>query len=262
MTDGTTAPLPKAAPILTLDLGQNGGRLAPTSFAELTTWIQTEQSFWTWALQRHFGNHDQGLREAVDHINHALNHAQQAQQHQQSNAQHSQQQLEACRSRLEEAMLRRKLPHSSTTLAKRIQAYRQEAGDQAASYFTAVFVTPQNGQAQFQVQELSAWRGTVEALMERFHLAASVVKGRKQAADQSFEQLCAKAEQLVAEKTEAYDALHRDYSGLADSIRATATSHAADFENVQAKRQSDFDDLKTKHDLISPEVQLAHSVSQ
>ena len=61
MTDGTTAPLPKAAPILTLDLGQNGGRLAPTSFAELTTWIQTEQSFWTWALQRHYGNHDQGL---------------------------------------------------------------------------------------------------------------------------------------------------------------------------------------------------------
>lgn len=55
MTENTTSPPPaKALPLFTLDLADNGGHLAPTSYKELTRWIQTKQNCWSWVQQRHY----------------------------------------------------------------------------------------------------------------------------------------------------------------------------------------------------------------
>lgn len=248
MSEIVTPPPAKAAPLLTLDLGDNGGRLAPTDHAELIRWIQSEQNFWIWIQQRSYGNHDNFQREALSQINEALNSAQQSQQHIQSNPQHSQQQLDVSRDRVQQAFQQRKLPHSSTPLAKRVEAYRKEAGDQSASYFLAVSMNPANGQPQFQATDLAAWRGLFEGLLERFQMPVASAKGKKAAAEQSFDQLRTKAEQLLGDKTEAYDALHRQYQSLAESIRAAADTQAAGFESAQGERQTAFDQLKTAHE--------------
>lgn len=248
MTETATAPPAKAAPLFTLDLNENGGRLAPTDHAELIQWIQAEQNFWIWIQQRPQGNHENFQREALNRINEALNAAQQSQQHIQSNQQHSQQQLEISRDRIQQAFQHHKLPHSSTPMAKRIDVYRKEAGDQAASYFLAVNMTSGSGQPQFQVQDFAAWRGMFEGLLERFQIPHFTAKGKKAAAEQSFDQLRTKAEQLLGEKTEAYDALHRDYQSLAESIRSTAGDQASGFESAQGQRQSAFDQLKASHE--------------
>lgn len=247
MSDNAPVPPAKHEPLFVLDLGENGGHFAPTSYEELIHWIQDEQSFWTWTGQRNYGNHQQGQQEARSHLINALTHATQAQQHVQSNPQHAQQQLDACRARIEDAFLRQKLPHSSTPLAKRVDAFRKEMGDQSASYFLAVIVSPQNGQSQFQPQELSAWRGLIEGMLDRFQLVATIPKGRKQAAEQSFEQLRGEAEKLLDEKTTVYDALHRDYEVLAGSIRTTASEHATEFDTAQQTRQAEFEKLSTEH---------------
>ena len=57
MSDSASLHLPNPEPLFTLDLGENGGRLAPTTVLELTQWIQKEQQFWSWANQRNYGNH-------------------------------------------------------------------------------------------------------------------------------------------------------------------------------------------------------------
>lgn len=248
MSEIATPPPAKAPPLFTLDLGDNGGRLAPTDHAELIRWIQTEQNFWVWIQQRSFGNHENFQREAINQINEALNCAQESQQHLQSNPQHSQQRLEVSRDRIQQAFLQRRLPHSSTPMAKRVDVYRREAGEQAASYFLAVILNPANGQPQFQGADLPAWRGLFEGLMERFHMPHAVAKGRKAATEQSLNQLRAKTEQLLAEKTEVYDALHRDYESLAESIRSTAATQASGFESEQGQRRSEFDQLKAAHE--------------
>ena len=248
MTEIATPPPAKAAPLFNLDLGDNGGRLAPTDHGELIRWIQTEQNFWIWIQQRNFGNHENFQREALSQINEALNCAQQSQQHIQSNPQHSQQQLEVSRDRIQQAFQQRKLPHSSTPLAKRVDAYRMDAGEQAASYFLAININPTNGQPQFQANEFLAWRGLFEGLQERFQMPQASAKGKKAAAEQSFDQLRTKAEQLLGEKTEAYDALHRDYQSLAESIRSASGSQASGFESAQDQRQTDFDQLRTAHE--------------
>ena len=248
MTDTTAAPPAKAAPLFTLDLNENGGRLAPTDHGELIRWIQTEQNFWMWIQQRSYGNHENFQREAMGQLAEALNYTQESQQHLQSNPQHSQQRLEVSRDRIQQVFLQRKLPHSSTPLAKRVDAYRKDAGDQAASYFLAASMNPANGQPQFQVNDFAAWRGLFEGLQERFQIPLAAAKGKKAAADQSFDQLRTKAEQLLGEKTEAYDALHRDYQSLAESIRSAAGDQAVGFERAQGLRQAEFDQLKEAHE--------------
>jgi hypothetical protein len=248
MSEINTLPPAKAAPLFILDLNENGGRLAPTDHDELIRWIQTELNFWMWIQQCNYGNHENFQREAFSHINEALNASQQSLQHIQSNSQHSQQQLDFSRDRIQQAFQQRKLPHSSTPLAKRVDAYRQEAGDQAASYFLAVCMNPVNGQPHFQPTEFAAWRGLLEGLQERFQMPQAVTKGKKAAAEQSFGQLRTKAEQLIGEKTEAYDALHRDYQSLAESIRLAAGIQTTGFETAQDMRQSEFDRLKATHE--------------
>lgn len=248
LSEIATPPPAKAAPLFTLDLGDNGGRLAPTDHAEFIRWIQMEQNFWIWIQQNNFGNHESLQREALGQINEALNCAQQSQQHIQSNPQHSQQQLDVSRDRIQQAFLQRKLPHSSTPLAKRVDAYRKEAGEQAASYFLAVWMIPATSRGAIQAAEFVAWRGVFEGLLERFQMPQAVAKGKKAAAEQSLDQLRAKTEQLLGEKTEAYDALHREYQSLAESIRLAAATQSSGFESAQGQRQSDFDQLKADHE--------------
>lgn len=245
MSEITTPPPAKAPPLFILDLNENGGCLAPTNHDELIRWIRTEVEFWSWLHQRHNRNHENFQREALSHINEALSAAQQSLQHIQTNPQQSQRQLDACNNRIQQAFRQYKLPHSSTPLAKRVEAYRTEAGDQAASYFLAVSMSPANSQSQLQPVEFAAWRGLFEGLQERFqtHQAA-----KKAAAEQSFDQLRTKAEQLLGEKTEVYDALHRDYQTLAESIRSAAGDQATGFETAQGLRQSEFDQLKAAHE--------------
>lgn len=247
MTEGNATPTPRPEPLFSLDLQDNGGLFAPTTPAEAVTWMQREQGSWSWLNNSNRGgNHDQGLRQALDQLNQAINNANQAPQYKDSNPQHYQNQITGIANTLQEVFVRQRLPHSSTPLAKRIDEYRKAAGDHAATFFASVFVPPQQGH-HFQPQELLGWRGLTEGLIERYGLSSAPQKGRKQAAEQSFEQLRVKAESLVGEKSMAYDALHRDYTALAESIHATAGEQKTLFDAAQANREGDFDKLVSDH---------------
>jgi hypothetical protein len=246
MSEPEAPPAAKPEPLFTLDLLDNGGVLQPTTIDEVTTWIQREQAFWSWLTSSSYGNHDQRFRHAFAQLTEALNHGNQAKHYTDSDPQQFTAAIAGMRARLEDAYIQRKLPHSSTPLAKRIDAYRQEAGDQSASYFAAVFVPPDQGY-HFLPQDLGSWRGVVEALIDRFQLGSAPQKGRKQAAEQSFEQLRTKVESLLGDKTIAYEALHREYAALAESVRATADSQVQAFDADQKKRDEDFETLVNEH---------------
>lgn len=247
MTETAATPQPRPEPLFTLDFGENGGLFAPISLAEITTWIQKENTFWEWIYHANRGgNHDQGLRQAFGQLGHALNTVNQAQQYRDSNPQHYQAQVQEIQNLLRGTFLQQRLPHSSTPLAARIKAYKEATGDHAASFFASVFVPPQQGH-HFQPNDLVTWRGLVEGLIDKYGMATAPHKGRKQSAEQSFEQLRVKAEDLVGEKSTAYDALHRDYSALAESVRATASEQKTKFDEAQSQRDSSFEELVAKH---------------
>ena len=246
MTEGALPPTPALEPLFKIDLAENGGLFAPTTIEQVTTWIQREQSFWSWLNSRQFGNQDQGIKQAIGQLNQAFNYVNQAAQHRESNPQHYRDRLSAVQNVLQDVFVQRKLPHSSTPLAKRIDAYRKDTDDQAGNFFASVLVPPPQGH-HFQPQDVAAWRGIVEGLVDRFNLVNAPLKGRKLAADQSFEQLRNKAETLVSEKTLTYEELHRNYDGVAKSIAASADSQATNFSSAQDQRESDFQKLVAEH---------------
>ena len=246
MTEGVSPPTPALEPLFKIDLAENGGLFAPISLEEARSWIQREQGFWSWIQSGQFGNQDQGVKQSFELLNQCINNLNQAQQYQASNPQEFQNQIQAIQRQLRDAFVDRKLPHSSTPQAKRIDEYRRATDDQSGNFFASVFVPPPQGH-HYQPQNLTAWRGMMEGLVDRFNLVNAPLKGRKLAADQSFEQLRNKAETLVNEKTLAYDELHRNYDGVAKDIAASANSQATNFSSAQEQRESDFQKLVAEH---------------
>lgn len=247
MTAEVAPPAPPPEPLFTLDLQDNGGLFAPTSAAEALTWMRREQQFWAWLQNRNGGvNHDQGLKQALSQLNQAMSEAQQAIQHKDARPQNYQGHVTSLNNLVQDVFARRRLPHSSTPLAQRIDAYRQSAGEQAASFFAAVFIPPQQGH-HFEPRDLAGWRGLTAGLIERDGLLSAPAKGRKQAAEQSFEQLRVKAEALLGEKSTAYDALHRDYAALVESTQTSAQEHQSRFTQDQTQRAEDFEKLVSEH---------------
>ena len=237
---------PKPEPIFILDLGENGGYLSPINLQDFQQWIQKEQAFWSWASQRQRGNHEQGFRQRIDQLGQALSNIQQSSQHELSNPQHAKNLLESSKGLIQEIFLTRKFPHSSTPLAQRINIYRLDAGDTAASFMLAVFFPPDQSN-QIQATDLNSWRGLVEGIADRFQLVPSIQKGRKAGAEQSFEQLRLKLEQLLGEKSTAYESLHRDYIELAEGVRKTSQDQTTDFDRDQKDRQDQFEKAVEKH---------------
>jgi Family of unknown function (DUF6161) len=240
------SPPPRAEPMFKLEFGDNGGRLAPTSASDLMKWVQVEQQTWQWALQNGYGSHEQGFRQALSSLGQAHHHAQQAQQYGSSNPNQAQYEIDASRRLLEECFLRRRLPHSSTSIAKRILAFQESAGKQAGSYMLATYVPPDQGN-YFQPNDLQAWRGLVEALIDRFQLAAEVPKAKKLAAEISFKDLQGKVQSLFDDKTTQFDDLHRRYVELVEGLSSKSSSQADTFASSQTERADAFGNLLAEH---------------
>lgn len=255
----TSAPEPKPEPLFTLDLGANGGILAPTSYAELKAWLDTEISFWSWNSR--YGNNsnqndpaywlEQG-RRLLNQAAHDLSEAEQFNKRRSGGEimkiiAAEENKFKACQERIRECYVGGKFPYSSTPVAKRIQNLQKSSGDVAAILYGAVYFHPTNNQQLIYGQQLPGWRGLVEGLIDRHDLIGAISEGRQQAAEASFEQLRNKAEQFVAEKGQACDALHRDYTDLTDSARHEAERQATHFSESQARWQTEFDQLKAQH---------------
>jgi hypothetical protein len=246
MTENALTPLATAEPLFTLNLADNGGFFAPNTLEQVSAWINLELSFWSWIRSRSFGNHDQGIKLGLQELDQAISDSQRAPQYKDANPQQYQAHISGISTHVQNAFVQHKLPHSTTPVAKRIEAYRKEASDQAGCFFAAIFTPPPQGH-HFQPQDLAGWRGMIEGLVDRFNLTNAPLKGRKVAAEQSFEQLRGKVETLLGDKTISYDALHRDYEGVAENIHTAASNQTTNFNSDQKTRDDEFQKLVNDH---------------
>lgn len=241
-----TIPKPKPEPLFVLDLGDNGGQLAPTDIQQLEQWIQTERAFWNWLYQSSRGNHEQVPKQRLSQLDQALNSTSQARQHEASNPQHANSLVEATKVLIQNVFVLGKFPHSSTPQAKKVDSYRQDAGEVAASFMMGVMFPSDQG-FPIQPSDVNSWRGVVESLIDRFDLLPAVHARRKAAAESSFEQLRAETERMLGEKTTAYDALHRDYSLLTENAKTINETQISDFASAQTERGETFAKALTEH---------------
>lgn len=243
----TLAPEAPPEPLFTLELGENGGTIAPTSIPDLIAWIQHEQQFWAWIVARPHGASIEQFDAGRRKLGEAISCLTEAQQLIQTDPARFKERVTTARTHLETAFVNFRLPLSTTPLAIRIDRYRQTNGDKAASFFVTAHFPPSPGSRYDAPNEFAGWQGLFEGLIDRFELPISTQEGRLEAAEASFEQLRAKAENLVGEKETVLAALHREYSGIVQAVRGTSTEQQQAFSDAQDDRNSQFDSLVKEH---------------
>jgi Rps23 Pro-64 3,4-dihydroxylase Tpa1-like proline 4-hydroxylase len=231
-------------PLFGLDLGANGGVLAPTSHEQLADWIQKEINAWAWINNRSFGSHDQVLREAISLLASALAQAREAQQHRDSSPDHSKNVLRASHDSIRAIYLDRHFPHSSTPIFSRTSHIRSEYGDVAASFYAAARLDRPG--TTYQPTELSAWKGLVEAITDIYG-PIGPAKSKIKSYEESIDGLRQKLEGTIADSQTIFDQLHRNYQSVADEISSKKSEQEDGFSESQSERKTAFDDLTRSH---------------
>lgn len=230
MSAGST---PINPPIIEVDLGSNGGRFAPRSVDEAQAWLQREQAFWGWLRSGSFGGHVSPLHSALHSIYEALNAAQRAQQYPDPSSQIHE--LNAIRAGVEQAFNQFQLPHSSTSKAKAIEEYRQENGEQSASFYLASLVPPSSGH-QIEPRTYEHWKGWIEGLVATL------------TADKATKRKIVAYEKALDELHGSQSAMFLDKQKAIDSLEVAAAAHEKSFGDFIAETAAHFATEKQRWD--------------
>ncbi len=233
-----------AESLFTLMFLENGGGFSPKSLDQISIFVQTEITFWAWLQNNQ--HHVQGIKNIISQFNNVNNSINQAHQYKANHPTQFQDCLNDIQGSLRNIYISLKLPHSTSTLGKRIEAYKTEQNPEAASYFVSAFYPPPQGYP-IQPQTIFAWQGIIEGLIEKFNIIQASPKGRKNAAEAAYEQLRGKTEVLLGEKTTAYEDLHRNYAETSEKINLSSIEQIKSFDNAQEKRNTTFAELIETH---------------
>ncbi|WP_151638748.1 DUF6161 domain-containing protein [Noviherbaspirillum aerium] len=230
----TVLVLAPAPALFSLDLGSNGGVLAPTSTRELHDWIQNEIQFWSWVASVTTGSQRNSIDMGVQCLRNAMQHVERAIQHEGSESAVSEQ-IRHVQNYLQDAYTNKALPHSSSALAERVNEIRQRDPVEAIAYLF-VFL-PQHGH-HFDSRDLSSWRGFLTGISERYGFPGLSHEAYETAIT-SAEKLRANIERLLGEKTDVFNGLHRHYQALSAEITGTERKQKDDFlEFIKANQET------------------------
>ncbi|MBC3873506.1 DUF6161 domain-containing protein [Undibacterium flavidum] len=233
-------------PLFSIDLGFKGGIFSPSDITEIINWIAEELSFWSWINPLNSNYQDQAIRQAIGRLNESADYIRRASANLTSNPNESTRLILEAERSLKEAFITHGLPHSSSTLGKRIADYRKENDQVSALYFASVFIPPSIGN-HFQPQDLNAWRGLVEGLVDKYSMGSNGQKAEQIAAIQSFEQLKSRVDVLLNEKTGQLNTLQQEYDAITGDINWQRTEQLTKFDETQTQRNSDFEKLLLEH---------------
>ncbi len=215
--------------LFVLELGSNGGTLAPSSIQELSDWIEREVQFWSWSRNINTGNHKIALDQAQQPLWNAESETRQLpgllQQGQDSAVQ---ERLQRVQEFLKDAYLNQVLPHSTSVLGKRLEGLKSDAA-MAIAFVYPFLRTGSN--YHFDARDMSSWRGFLSGLAERFNLLDQQ-NSRVQAERDALFDLKSRAEKQLADKQLVVDALHRRYEESAAAIAQADEKQKQDFAQL------------------------------
>ena len=243
--------------LFVLDLGANGGILAPKTIDELRTWIEKEVQAWIPLFQA-WQQISQGRNPTVGNLKNAVDWARQPLSQAQVIVQKmiaangkltetdSQKLLQQIKNHLQDAFSNRLLPHTGSALAKRLLGLSAEPVV-ALGYAFAVI---SEGHNQLLTQgDVNVWRGFLMGLQDR-HCVITDSEARLTSEKEALSDLRAKAESALTQKALAADELHRRYESL-----------ESDIANADEKQKQDFTQLLEKVNAEHAEALRAHEAA-
>lgn len=240
------AEIPNAPPeaLFILDLGENGGVVAPTTLTELASWIDSEVQAWSWLTSFSAGNHKNAIDSNLQPLRNAQNVARQAVQYAPADSDIQSPHLAELQAAIRETFIARQFPHSTSPLGRRVDELQKRDPLEAAGYLYTKMLNA--GAYQFDARDLPSWHGFLTGLQEQMGLEG--VPGQAfEAALKSFSGVQAEAERPLAEKTEAYSALHRDYRKLADQVAVMKSGQETQFQRFLDVNQEGHDGAMAAH---------------
>jgi Family of unknown function (DUF6161) len=224
--------------LFVLELGANGGTLAPTSVDDLLTWIQAEVLAWQWLSQvksqslvnlkgaaewarQPLAQADTAIRTVMAYASKSADAAIQAP-------------LQQIQNFLQDAFIRRGLPHTSSPQGKRLADL---VSDQTVAVGYVYGVVASEHKQLFTQGDANAWRGFLMGLQDRYGLITDK-DARLASEKEALSDLRARAEHAYTQRGLAADELHRRYEILESDIDKTDELQKQEFtqllEQVQA----------------------------
>ncbi|MFI8619269.1 DUF6161 domain-containing protein [Acidovorax sp. NPDC077693] len=237
---------PPEPPLFILDLGSNGGVLAPTSVQELMAWLQHELNFWSWTQDERPGHHKGALDAAMGPLHNAINQTEQAANYRsQGNAEASQTHVLHARDQLAVAYGEKGLPHSTSQLGTRIH---QLSSDRkfALAYLFPMLPTETSSGYQFDAKDLGSWAGFLSGLVDSAKLFGDVA-AHMAAKNRAMDEVQARAERMHGDRREVLDELHREFSLTTQAINSAMSTQSEHFKAKLEEIESSHSDALEKH---------------
>jgi len=228
--------------LFVLELGANGGSLAPTTIDELRTWIEKEVQAWLPFFQA-WQQIPQGRNSTVESLKSAIEWARQPLNQAHATVQKiiasngeiteadSQTLLQQINSHVQDAFLNRLLPHTASSLGKRLPGLLAEPVVALGYAFALI----SEGHDKLLTQgDANLWRGFLMGLQDR-HGVITDSEARLASEKEALSDLRAKAESALTQKELAADELHRRYESLESDIAKADEKQKQDFTQVLEK---------------------------
>lgn len=223
---------PPDPPLFSLDLGENGGSLAPTSTSELCRWVAVESSFWAWVRNASIspGNHKEPVSQAVNRLSEAEFHAGRASQLNQS-PEEFKNTLNTIVSLLKEVFVLKGLPTSYSPLGKRIDGIRSRSEFEAFGY---LFMLMPNTHYIFDARDKDSFVGLIAGAVDKFSIFGHHSEGLE-AAKKALEQTQVSYQITLNTKQLALDELHRQLHESKQDLETTAEKERTEFAALMGK---------------------------
>lgn len=228
-------------PIFTLDLGANGGLLAPSTVADLRAWVHSESEFWQQTIAQ--SQMPQGdLLAALQQLNNLRSLV---------DGLHDDappEKIMDANQRLEALYSSTCLPHTSTPKAVAIAEYRRTEGQHLANHYAVAICSPRNAGFAVEPRAFSATKGLADGFFDRTILEqrGEAVRGTGMSLDailqDAYEVLGKRRLELQSLAGSASDAINDFQRKAADGEQA--------FALAQEDRDSRFKVLLGQHEAL------------
>lgn len=224
-------------------IGESHIRLAPQSFNGLIDWLTTERLFWSWIYEAPATSHRLIVDDCVSSLNTISAQVEAAQLHHESNPSHAESLLMQVERDIRRLYGERRLPHSSTILAHKIDQLRQEDVRVALAYFFTRLAAYDH---DIQPSNLAALRGLMHGLNDRFgvhDLQVSVNSSIK-----SLELARATFDSTTTAGALAASNLQIEFRGIADDILDVRSSQETSYKKLVDDAVQGFQDTLDSHE--------------
>lgn len=255
----------RSSALFVLELGANGGTLAPTTIHELLAWIEKEQQIWqpfSQMWQKIFQVRNPALENLKIAVNWVIQPLKQAHAIVQkviaSNGKltevDNQKLLQQIERHLQDAFVTRWLPHTGSPQGKRMLGLMAEPVVALGYVFSVIA----DGHKQLFTQgDATTWRGFLLGLQDRYGVITDT-EGRLASETEALGDLRVQAAESIAKRKRTANELHRRYEALVVGKTEADEQQKKDFQAFLDSINDEYDKARQKHQTEMDNLQKAY----